>query len=74
MAIAPLVASAQTDTSTSRGGGTLSLYFENDLFAGTDRYYTNGVKAGWSTTDLENTAKLLAAVCARLKKGQDFTP
>jgi len=53
MAIAPLVASAQTDTSTSRGGGTLSLYFENDLFAGTDRYYTNGVKAGWSTTDLE---------------------
>lgn len=32
--------------------GTLTLYFENDLFAGTDRYYTNGVKLGWSSTDL----------------------
>ena len=27
-----------------------------------------------SLDDLENTAKLLAAFCARLKKGQDFTP
>jgi endoglucanase len=24
--------------------------------------------------DLENTARLLAAFCARLKRGQDFTP
>ena len=35
-------------------GGTFSLYFENDLFTGTDRYYTNGVKLGWSSADLEN--------------------
>ena len=34
--------------------GTLSIYFENDLFTGTDRYYTNGVKLGWSSPDLEN--------------------
>jgi len=27
-----------------------------------------------SLDDLENTARLLAAFCARLKKGQDFTP
>jgi len=27
-----------------------------------------------SLADLENTAKLLAAFCAKLKKGQDFTP
>ncbi len=33
--------------------GTLSVYFENDLFGGTDRYYTNGVKFGWSSIDLE---------------------
>ncbi|MDB6149078.1 MAG: hypothetical protein JWQ44_526 [Chthoniobacter sp.] len=33
-------------------GGTFSVYFENDLFTGTDRYYTNGVKLGWSSTDL----------------------
>ncbi len=32
--------------------GTFSIYFENDLFAGTDRYYTNGVKIGWSSPDL----------------------
>ena len=32
--------------------GTLSIYFENDLFAGTDRYYTNGVSLSWSSTDL----------------------
>ena len=35
-------------------GGTLSLYFENDVFTGTDRYYTNGVKIGWSSPDLAN--------------------
>ena len=34
--------------------GTLSIYFENDLFTGTDRYYTNGVKLGWSSSDLAN--------------------
>ena len=36
--------------------GTLSLYVENDLFAGTDRYYTSGVKLGWSSGNLENYA------------------
>lgn len=49
-AFAPIVASAQSaDTS---GGGTLSIYYENDLFAGTDHYYTNGVNISWSSTDL----------------------
>lgn len=33
--------------------GTLTIYFENDLFTGTDRYYTNGVKVSWTTPDLE---------------------
>ena len=31
---------------------TLSLYFENDLFFGTDQNYTNGVKATWISPDL----------------------
>ena len=39
------------EDSVSRG--TLSLYFENDLFAGTDRYYTNGTKLSWTSADLE---------------------
>ncbi len=33
-------------------GGTLGIYIENDLFAGTDRYYTSGVKLSWSSPDL----------------------
>jgi lipid A 3-O-deacylase len=32
--------------------GTISFYFENDAFAGTDRYYTNGTKLGWTSPDL----------------------
>ena len=35
------VAADETET------GTLSLVFENDLFYGTDRNYTNGVRASW---------------------------
>jgi hypothetical protein len=37
-------------------GGTFSAYFENDLFYGTDRYYTNGFKLSWSSRDLEQYA------------------
>ena len=35
-------------------GGTFSIYMENDLFAGTDRQYTSGVKLAWSSKDLAN--------------------
>lgn len=45
----PSLAFAEKDEIT---GGTTTIYFENDLFAGTDRYYTNGVKVSWSSTDL----------------------
>jgi hypothetical protein len=38
----------EKDTSS----GTLGLYMENDMFAGTDRYYTSGVKLSWSSPDL----------------------
>ncbi|MBC8125725.1 MAG: lipid A deacylase LpxR family protein [Gloeobacteraceae cyanobacterium ES-bin-144] len=34
-------------------GGTLGLYLENDMFAGTDRQYTSGFKLSWSSRDLE---------------------
>ncbi len=34
-------------------GGTLGLYMENDLFAGTDEHYTSGFKLSWSSYDLE---------------------
>ena len=44
---------AAQPTGDSVTKGTLSLYFENDLFTGTDRYYTNGVQFGWTSPDLE---------------------
>jgi hypothetical protein len=31
---------------------TLSLYYENDMFANTDRYYTSGAKVTWISPDL----------------------
>lgn len=34
-------------------GGTMGLYLENDLFTGTDRHYTSGLKISWSSPDLE---------------------
>ncbi len=37
--------------------GTFSLYFENDFFGGTDRYYTNGVKLSWISPDLSDYAE-----------------
>jgi hypothetical protein len=49
-ALAPLVASAQRPERST--AGTLTVYYENDLFTGTDRYYTNGVKIIWSSADL----------------------
>ncbi len=49
IALTPIASFAQQPDSTS---GTLSIYFENDLFAGTDRYYTNGVNISWSSSDL----------------------
>lgn len=33
---------------------TFSIYFENDLFAGTDRNYTNGTKLSWVSPDLSS--------------------
>jgi len=32
--------------------GTFGVYYENDLFAGTDRYYTSGAKLSWSSPDI----------------------
>jgi lipid A 3-O-deacylase len=37
---------------TARLTGTVTLYFENDWFGGTDRHYTNGCKFSWLSSDL----------------------
>jgi len=49
MVISPISGSAQ---GPDEGAGTVSIYFENDLFAGTDHYYTNGVNISWASKDL----------------------
>ncbi len=42
------------DASVPGKAWTFSLFFENDLFAGTDRNYTNGVKLSWTSPDLSS--------------------
>lgn len=58
LALAPLLLRAADPTGipneTSRLAGTLTVYFENDWFGGTDRHYTNGFKAAWLSADLED--------------------
>jgi len=48
----PVLVSQSRAEGTYDTGGTLGLYFENDLFAGTDEHYTSGVKLSWSSPDL----------------------
>lgn len=44
--------------------GTFSLIYENDLFAGTDRYYTSGIQLSWRSPTFEAPA-WMAAVTQR---------
>ncbi len=45
----PLAARAEADPNNL---GTLSFYFENDLFGGTDSNYTNGARISWTSPNL----------------------
>lgn len=40
------------DHRTTEKSWTFTFRFENDLFAGTDRHYTNGIKFSWISPDL----------------------
>ena len=50
--VSPLFAAPVPDADHPKSGGTISVYIENDSFAGTDRNYTSGLKLGWSSPDL----------------------
>ncbi|MFT3867177.1 MAG: lipid A deacylase LpxR family protein [Nibricoccus sp.] len=39
-------------TDRARSAPVLTVYFENDLFTGTDQHYTNGLKFSWLSADL----------------------
>ncbi len=49
-----LLPQVQAADAGEKAGGTFGIYIENDLFAGTDRQYTSGVKLAWSSADLAN--------------------
>ena len=51
-----LVATSALAAGPPPSAGTLGIYLENDLIAGTDHYYTSGAKISWSSPDLENLA------------------
>jgi len=42
-----------SDLKAERDDWTFSFYFENDLFANTDRNYTNGTKLTWISPDVD---------------------
>ncbi|HSG90120.1 MAG TPA: lipid A deacylase LpxR family protein [Pseudomonadales bacterium] len=46
LSLAPLALHAAEDEEESPGG-YLTVYLDNDLFSGTDRNYTNGVRVSW---------------------------
>ena len=48
-----LFATSVRGADPENASGTIGLYFENDLFVGTDRYYTSGTKLSWSSPNLE---------------------
>src|SRR5688572_3049867 len=43
---------ASLSTTRARSAPVFTLYFENDIFSGTDEHYTNGVKLSWLSSDL----------------------
>ncbi|MFH1136375.1 MAG: lipid A deacylase LpxR family protein [Pseudomonadota bacterium] len=49
----PLLAEAEEEAAPRTIAGSIFLYLENDLFTGTDRHYTNGVKITLLSHDLE---------------------
>lgn len=47
-------ASALASSERPNDRQSVAVYFENDLFADTDRYYTNGVRVSWLSPDIES--------------------
>ena len=58
LAAAPALAEEPAETGKARSvpeeeGGTFSIIFENDIFADTDRNYTNGIRAEWLSSPMD---------------------
>ncbi|MFT3781951.1 MAG: lipid A deacylase LpxR family protein [Nibricoccus sp.] len=50
-------ARAEESSTRARTAPVMTLYFENDVFSGTDQHYTNGVKLSWLSADLTSWAQ-----------------
>lgn len=72
------LAALVTGPAAQAGGGVDALHFEfeNDLFAGEDRYYTSGVRAGWTRRGervpswLQDVADLFPLFVEREERGR----
>lgn len=47
------------DVNTSKNMETFIIYFENDIFANTDKHYTNAVKFTWLTRNIDRYTDIL---------------
>lgn len=54
----PAKKAAAEKQNNQKATGTLSVTYENDIFTGNDKGYTNGVRVSW-TTDAETTPRAL---------------
>jgi lipid A 3-O-deacylase len=43
---------SHASTERARSAPVFTIYFENDIFSGTDEHYTNGLKLSWLSADL----------------------
>jgi len=55
-------------TEKAQNSGNFSFFFENDVFAGTDRGYTSGIKLVWTKEFESSQKKLLSEVLPLTKK------
>lgn len=71
-----LLLSAFVQPGVAQNRGAFSFHLENDIFAGTDRYYTHGVKLTWISPDrMSRRSDLLSRRAFSVSFGQNiYTP
>ncbi|MBC7365412.1 MAG: lipid A deacylase LpxR family protein [Undibacterium sp.] len=48
----PTTTDSSASTARARSAPVFTMYFENDMFTGTDQHYSNGLKFSWLSADL----------------------
>jgi len=73
-AIAAEVAPPPLPGANSAARGAIALYFENDLFLGLDRNYTNGIQITYLTPDFAYLAKKLGFIGGIYRRIEEILP